>query len=74
MHAELSFDLGLESFFHLGAGFDEISLVANLLVVPVVMGVGVIKVGHDCPLDVLVGLYADLFAVTADQLFAKAHN
>lgn len=74
MNADLGDDLGVRGVFVLGAGFGEIGLVADLLVVPVVMGVGVMRVGHGRALGVFVDLHDDLFAAPDDLLFGKTHK
>ncbi len=74
MNADLGDYLGMRGVFVLGAGFGEIGLVADLLVVPVVMGVGIMRVGHGRALHFLVGLNDDLFAALDDLLLGKAHK
>ncbi len=74
MNADLSDNLGVRGIFVLGAGFGEIGLVADLLVVPVVMGVGIMRIGHSRALGVFVGLDDDLFAALDDLLLGKAHK
>ena len=74
MNADLGDNLGMRGVFVIATGFGEISLVADLLVMPIVMGVGIMRVGHGRTLGFLIDLYDNLFTVFDDLLLGKAHK